>query len=127
MAVRAVFAWNRDTKSARPAVVAGGFLDAKRLSILVGDGENFEVELLRAFSCGVVAQREVADDLIRFGREPDCQLLNDIERSVGVDGEDRIKVADAIGAILCARDRSERESQPKQAFDFQSSYRCVVT
>ena len=64
VAVRAVFAWNRDTKSAGPAVVAGGLLDAKRLSILVGDGENFEVELLRAFSCVVVAQREVADDVI---------------------------------------------------------------
>ena len=112
VAVRVARVGNPDAKSARPAAVRDRLLYAKRLSVLVGDGENSDVELLRAFSRAVVAQRQVADDLIRFVREPDCQLLRDIERSVGVNGEDRIKVADAIEPS-CARETCEARGRER--------------
>jgi len=55
-----------------------------------------------------VAERQVADDSVPLTRESDCQLLNDIQRSVGANGEKRIEVADADGAALRARIIGER-------------------
>ena len=58
-----------------------------------------------------MAERQVADDSVPLAREGDCELLGDIERSVGVNGEKRIEVADADGAALRARGSREREEE----------------
>jgi hypothetical protein len=55
-----------------------------------------------------VVERQVPDDSVPLARESDCELLGDIERSVGVNGEQRIKVAEANFAILRARVTGER-------------------
>jgi hypothetical protein len=60
-----------------------------------------------------VVEREVAVDSVPLTGEPDRQLLSDIERSVGVNCEQRIEVADADGAALRARGACEREKEEK--------------
>jgi hypothetical protein len=64
--------------------------------------------------CGVVVEREVAVDSVPLTGEPDCQLFGDIEGSVGVNGEQRIEVADADGAPLRARGARERENEEER-------------
>ncbi len=58
-----------------------------------------------------MVEREVAVDSIPMAREADCQRLRDIERSVGVNGEKRIEVADADGVALRAGGSRKREEQ----------------
>jgi hypothetical protein len=84
---------------------------AKPLAIRVSDVADRDVELRRAPLRGVVVEREVAVDSIPLAREADCQRLGDIERSVGVNGEERVEVADADGAALRARRIGEREEE----------------
>ena len=61
-----------------------------------------------------MVEREVAVDSIPMAREADCQRLRDIERSVGVNIDQRIEVADADGAALRARDIREREENESE-------------
>ena len=61
-----------------------------------------------------MVERQVAVDSVPLARESDCQLLGDIERSIGVNGEQRIEVADADGASLRARGAREREESEKE-------------
>jgi hypothetical protein len=56
----------------------------------------------------VVAERQVADDSVPRTRKADRQRLGDIQRSIAANGEKRIEVADADGAALRARIKSER-------------------
>jgi len=56
-----------------------------------------------------VAERQVTDDSVPLAVEPDRQLLGDVERSIGVNGEERIEVADADRAALRARINRERD------------------
>ena len=61
-----------------------------------------------------MAERQVANDSVPLTRESDCQLLNDIQRSVGANGEKRIEVADADGAALRARIMDERAERNQE-------------
>jgi hypothetical protein len=61
-----------------------------------------------------VLERQVAVDPVPLTGEPDCQLFGDIEGSVGVNGEQRIEVADAERAALRARGAREREKEEER-------------
>jgi hypothetical protein len=106
--VRVARAGNIDAERAGPAVVPALFFDAKPLAGRIGDVADGDVELRLASLRGVVVERQVADDSVPLTCESDCQLLGDIERAIGVNGEERIEVADANGAFLRARTSGER-------------------
>ncbi len=105
---------NVDVEPARPAVVYALFFYLKSAASRVGDVADRDVELRRAALRGVVVEREVAVDTVPLTCESDCQLLSDIERSIGVNREQRIEVADADRASLRARGSSEREEKEKE-------------
>jgi hypothetical protein len=107
--VRVIRTRNPDAERARPAGVLSLLLDAKPAAVRAGNVADGDVELRPASLRGVVAERQVADDSVPLTVEPDCQLLGDIERSVGVNGEQRIEVTDADRAALRARVTGERE------------------
>jgi hypothetical protein len=109
--VRVQGAGNPDAERSRPAVVLAFLLYAERPAGCVSDEADGDVELCRASLRGVVAERQVAVDPVPLAREADCELLGDVERPVGVNGEKRIKVADAYGAALRARGSREREQE----------------
>ena len=60
-----------------------------------------------------MVERQVAFDSVPLAVEANGELLGDIERSIGIDGEERIEVADADGALLRARGAGEREKEEK--------------
>jgi hypothetical protein len=93
------------------------FFHTKPLASLIGDVADRDVELRRSALRGVVLKRQVAIDSVPLTRESDRDLLGDIERSVGANGEERIEVADADGAALRARGRRERENEEKRPTD----------
>jgi len=107
-------AGNVDVKPVRPAVVQALFFYLKSAPFRVGYVADGDVELRRASLRGVVVERQVAVDSVPGAREPNRQLLGDIDRSVGVNGEERIEVADADGAALRARGTRERESEEER-------------
>jgi hypothetical protein len=78
-----------------PAVVDVRLFHLKPLAAPVGDVADGDVELRRAALRGVVVERDVAIESFPAARESDRQLLGDVERSVGPNGEQRIEVADA--------------------------------
>jgi hypothetical protein len=80
----------------------------------VGDVADRDVELRRAALRGVVVERDVAVESFPAARESNRQLLGDVERSIGANGEQRIEVADANGASLRARGSGEREESEKE-------------
>jgi hypothetical protein len=47
--------------------------------------------------------------------EDERDLLGDVERSVGVNGEQRVEGADADGALLRAREIREREEDESES------------
>jgi hypothetical protein len=59
-------------------------------------------------------EREVADYSVPLSREMDSEPLGDVERSIGMNCEERIEVADADGAPLRARGTSEREKEEER-------------
>jgi hypothetical protein len=97
----------------RPAVVLARLFYVEPASGRIGDVADSDVEPGCAPLRGVVVERDVAVDSVPLTGEPDCQLLGDIEGSVGVNGEQRIEVADADGATLRARGAREREKEEK--------------
>jgi hypothetical protein len=98
----------------RPAVVDILFFHLKPLSIRIGDVANRDVEFGGAALCGVVVERDVAVETFPLTGESDCQLLGDVERSIGPNGKQRIEVADADGASLRARGTREREEKEEE-------------
>jgi hypothetical protein len=58
-----------------------------------------------------VLERQIADDAVPLARESNREVLDDVERSVGMNGEQRIEVADADRAPLRARGAREREEE----------------
>jgi hypothetical protein len=98
----------------RPAIVLTRFFYVEPAPGRVSDIADSDVELGRASLRGVVVERDVAVDSVPLTGESDCQLLGDIERSVGVNGEKRIEVADADGAPLRARGACEREKEEER-------------
>jgi hypothetical protein len=90
------------------------FLYPKRLSGRVSDGDDVDVQLRRATLGGVVAERQVADDPVPRAGETDGELFGDIERSVRVNGEQRIEVADANAAVGALRARGIREREEEE-------------
>jgi hypothetical protein len=97
-----------------PAVVDIQLFHFKPLSIRVGDVADRDVELGGAALRSVVVERDVPVDSVPLTRESDRQLLGDIERSVGANGEQRIEVTDADGASLRARGSREREEKEEE-------------
>jgi hypothetical protein len=59
-------------------------------------------------------EREVADYSVPLSREMDSEPLGDVERSIGMNGEERIEVADADGARLRASGAREREKEEER-------------
>jgi hypothetical protein len=55
-----------------------------------------------------VVQREIAIEPVPLTCEMDRQLLDDVRRSIGADGEERREIADANLALLRARRCGER-------------------
>ena len=96
---------------ARPPAVLAAFVDVKPLAVRVGDVSDGDVEPGRATLGSVVMERQIANDPVPLAVEPNGQLLGDVERSVGVDCEERIEVADAERAALRANVTAERESE----------------
>jgi hypothetical protein len=84
---------------------------SESLATRVSDVAECDVEPGRTALRGVVAERQVADDSVPLTCESDRELLGDVERAVGVNGEKRIKVANADGAALRARGACERENE----------------
>ena len=107
--IRVVCAGNPDAKRPRPTVVLSFLFDAKPPAGRVSDVADRDVELRPASLCSVVVERQVADDSVPLTVESDRQLLGDVERPIGVNGEERIEVLDADGAALRARITRERE------------------
>ena len=106
--VRVIRAGNIDVKPPRPAVVLGLFFYTEPLAGNVSDVADSDVEPRRTPLRRVVVQRDVAVDSVPLAGEADRELLGDVERSVGVNGEQRIEVLDADGArlragVLCKR------------------------
>jgi hypothetical protein len=102
-------AGNPDAEPARPTGVLSFLFDAKPPALGVGDVADDDVELRPASLRGVVLERKVADDSVPLTVESDRQLLSDVERSIGVNCEERIERADANGAVLRARIARERD------------------
>lgn len=97
-----------DVVAAGPAVVDGLVLDDQRLACVVGNGAVLDVELGAATLRRVVVQREVAIEPVPRAGEADGELLDYVERSILVDGEERVKLAQAYVAFLRARRLDER-------------------
>jgi len=95
----------------RPAIVLARLFYVEPAAGRVGDVADSDVKPGRASLGGVVVERDVAVDSVPLPRESDRQLLGDIEGSVGVNGEQRIEIADADGAALGARGACEREKE----------------
>ncbi len=83
-------------------------LDDQRLAGVVGDATVFDVELGGATLRRVVVQREIAIEPVPRPGEADGELLDYIERSIPVDGEERVELAQAYVAFLRARRLDER-------------------
>jgi len=83
----------------------------------VGDGEDVDIELRRASLRRVVLKRKVALESVPRARKANGEVLDDVERAVGVDGEQRIEVADANRAPLRARGSREREEEEESFAD----------
>jgi hypothetical protein len=108
-------AGNPDAEPARPAAVLPFFFYAKRLSGRVSDGADIDVESRPASLRSVVFERQIANDAVPLAREPDGELLGDVERSVGLNGEERIEITDANGAVLLrARITAERADRNQE-------------
>jgi hypothetical protein len=109
--IRIAGARHPDAQPDGPAVVPLLALYTKWLAAGVGDGEDVDVELRRASLRGVVLERKVALDSVPGARKTNREILDDVERSVRMDGEQRIEVADADRAPLRARGAGEREEE----------------
>jgi hypothetical protein len=107
--IRVARAGNPDAERARPTGVFPFLFDAKPPAFCIGDVADSDVELRSTSLRGVVLERKVADDSVPLTVESDRQLLSDVERSIGVNCEERIERADANGAALRARIARERD------------------
>ena len=107
--IRVASTGNPDAERARPAVVLLLFFDLKPPARRVSDVTDGDVELRPTSLPGVLSEGQVADDSVPLTAESDRQRLGDVERSIGVNGEERIEVPDADGAALRARITRERE------------------
>jgi len=107
--IRVAGAGNPDAQRARPTSVLSFLFDTKPPAFSVSDVADGDVELRSTTLRGVVAERKVADDSVPLTVESDRQLLGDVERSVGVNCEERIERADANGAVLRTRTTRERD------------------
>ena len=58
-----------------------------------------------------MVERQIAHDAVPPASERDGELLGDIERSVRVNGEERVEVPDADGAPLGAGSVAEHERE----------------
>jgi hypothetical protein len=105
---------NVDVEPMRPAVFEILFFYLESPAAGVGDVADGDVEFGGSALRRVVVEREVAVDAVPVTGESDRDLLGDIERSVGVNGEQRIEVADAEGAFLRARDTRERKEDERE-------------
>jgi hypothetical protein len=83
-------------------------LDDERLAVGVSDRAVLDVEPGGATLRGVMVERKVAIEPVPRPREPDGQLLDYIERSIPVDGEEGIELPNPDVARLRARPRGER-------------------
>lgn len=90
------------------------FLYPERLSGRVSDGDDIDVQLRRTTLSGVVAERQVADDPVPRAGETEGELFGDIDRSVRVNSEQRIKVADANASVAFLRARGIREREEEE-------------
>jgi hypothetical protein len=113
--IRVAGAWHPDAQSDRPAVVPLFALYTKRFTTGIGDIEDVDVELRRASLRCVVLEREVALDSVPRAGKADREILEDVERSVGLDRDLRIEVANANRAPLRARGSRER-AEEKECF-----------
>jgi hypothetical protein len=107
--IRVVCAGNPDAERARPTGVLSFLFDAKPPAFSVGDVADCDVELRSTSLRGVVLERKVADDSVPLTVESNRQLLSYVERSIGVNCEERIERADANGAVLRACIARERD------------------
>ena len=105
---------NVDVQPVRPAVVQSLFFDLESPAARVGDVSDRDVESRGAPLRRVVVERQVAIDSVPVAGESERDRLGDIERSIGVNGEQRIEVADADGASLRAREIREREEDESE-------------
>jgi hypothetical protein len=105
---------NVDVESVRPAVVQILFIYLESPAASVGDVADRDVEPRGAALCGVVVERQVAIDSVPVSGESERDLLGDVERPVGVNGEQRVEYADADGAFLRAREMREREEDESE-------------
>lgn len=97
-----------DVVAAGPAVVDRLVLDDQRLAGVVGDAAVLDAELGGATLRRVVVQGEVAIEPVPRPREADGEPLDYVERSILVDGEERVKLPQAYVAFLRARRLDER-------------------
>ncbi len=86
----------------------------KPLAGRVGDVADGDVELRGAPLRGVVTERQVTDDSVPLACEAEGERLGDIQRSVGMNYEKRIEVADADRAALRARIKGERAERNEE-------------
>ncbi len=112
--VGVVRAGNPDAERFRPSLVLGCSVDAERFSGGVGEADYVELKLRRTSLRGIVVERDVALDSVPLSREMDGELLGDVERSIGMNGEKRIVVADAERAALRGRRGRECEKEEKR-------------
>jgi hypothetical protein len=104
-----------DAQPDRSAVVPLLPLYTKGFAAGVGDGEDVDVELRRASLRRVVLEREIALESVPRARKANREILDDIERAIGVNGEQRIEITDADRAPLRARGSRER-AEEKECF-----------
>lgn len=107
-AIRVVRAGDVDVVAAGPAVVDRLVLDDQRLAGVVGDAAVLDAELGGATLRRVVVKGEVAIEPVPRPREADGEPLDYVERSILVDGEERVKLPQAYVAFLRARRLDER-------------------
>jgi hypothetical protein len=94
---------NVDVKPARPATVLALVLDAQRLAGRVSDGAVFYIQPGRPALSGVVMERQIAIDPVPLTLEADGELLDNVERAIGIDGEQRVVIPNANGTLLRLR------------------------
>jgi hypothetical protein len=108
-------AGNVDVEPVGPAVVQILFFNLEPPAARVGDVADADVEPCGATLRCVVVERQVAIDAVPMSRERERDLLGDVERSIGVNGEQRVEGADADGAFLRARETREREEDESES------------